>query len=114
MDNRTVTKPIQRGYLRKLVGREFFILKRRMNWVLGAANFTRLLGNINLEYSLIVHRSVLLRQLKDVEMYLQHNKITNLRLAAGKISGVVIKPGETFSLWRLVGRPCKAKGYLEG
>ena len=26
----------------------------------------------------------------------------------------MLKPGETFSIWRLVGRPTKRKGYLEG
>ena len=51
---------------------------------------------------------------KDVEMYLQENKVTNLRLATNCVSGVIIKPGETFSIWQLVGRPTKRKGYLEG
>ena len=47
-------------------------------------------------------------------MYLQYNKIENLKLAVSKIDGVVIKPGETFSIWRLVGRPSKRKGYKTG
>ena len=47
-------------------------------------------------------------------MYLQHNKVTNLRLAIERIDGVLIRPGETFSIWRMVGRPTAAKGYLEG
>lgn len=80
----------------------------------GAANFARPETNIELKHPIIRHRSVLLRQLKDVEMYLQHNKITNLRLAISKINGTIIKPGQTFSIWRLVGRPTRRKGYLEG
>lgn len=67
-----------------------------------------------LEFKLIEHKSFLLRQLKDVDMYLQVNKTTNLRLAIKKINGIIIKPGETFSIWRLVGKPTKQKGYLEG
>lgn len=47
-------------------------------------------------------------------MYLQYNKIENLKLAVSKIDGVVIKPGETFSIWRLVRRPSKRKGYKTG
>jgi len=47
-------------------------------------------------------------------MYLQHNKITNLKIAISHINNVVIKPGETFSIWKLVGRPTANKGYLEG
>lgn len=114
MDNRTVEKPLQRSYLRKLVGREYFILKRQIKWIFGAEGFAKPNKKIDLEHSIIRHRSVLLRPLKDVEMYLQHNKITNLRLAIGRINGVIIKPGQTFSIWRLVGRPTRGKGYLEG
>lgn len=114
MDDRLVEKPFQRSYLRKLLGREYFILKRRMKWVFGRGNFAKRGYESELKYSVIKHRSVLLRQLKDVEMYLQHNKITNLRLAISRINGIVIKPGETLSIWKLLGRPTKRKGYLEG
>lgn len=89
-------------------------MKRRINWFFGKENFAAKIEETKLAHSVIRHRSVLLRPLKDVEMYLQHNKITNLRLAVGKINGVIINPGQTFSIWRLVGRPTKAKGYLEG
>ena len=47
-------------------------------------------------------------------MQLQYNKITNLKIAAKEISGIVIKPGETFSFCKLVGLPTKKKGYLMG
>jgi len=54
------------------------------------------------------------RPLKDVEMYLQENKRTNLELAIAHIDNILIKPGEIFSIWKLVGRPTERKGYLEG
>jgi vancomycin resistance protein VanW len=57
---------------------------------------------------------MILRPLKDVDMYLQENKRTNLILAVKKLNQTVIKPDEVFSLWKLVGRPTKSKGYLEG
>lgn len=47
-------------------------------------------------------------------MRLQDNKAVNLSLAAPKITGVLIRPGETFSLWRLVGRTSARRGYREG
>lgn len=56
----------------------------------------------------------MLRRLKDVDMQYQYNKITNLRLAAARLDGVVLRPGETFSYWRLIGRPSRRKGYLDG
>ena len=60
------------------------------------------------------HASVLIRRLAGVDLTLQENKVTNLRLAGEKINGLVIRPGETFSFWRTVGRPSAKKGYLEG
>ncbi len=47
-------------------------------------------------------------------MQLQENKATNLALAVKHIDGVIIHPGETFSLWKMVGRTTKRKGYKEG
>ena len=60
------------------------------------------------------HKSLIRRQLGDVDMTLQENKGVNLSLAAPKISGVLIRPGETFSLWHLVGKTSARKGYKEG
>ena len=53
-------------------------------------------------------------ELKDVDMQYQYNKVTNLKLAAGSLNGVVLKPGETFSYWKLIGRPSARKGYVLG
>ena len=114
MNTRNVTKPGTRSYLRSLAGREYFILKRRLKWLAISREFARPEANTSLEYLIVKHRSMMMRPLRDVEMYLQHNKITNLRLAIAPINGVIIRPGQTFSLWRLVGRPTAAKGYLEG
>ena len=60
------------------------------------------------------HSSKMLRNLCGVDMQLQENKKTNLRLAGRKINGIVINPGETFSFWKLVGEPNKKNGYLDG
>ena len=37
----------------------------------------------------------------------------NLAISAPKITGILIKPGETFSLWKLVGRISEKYGYKE-
>ncbi len=60
------------------------------------------------------HTSIMLRQLEGVDMSLQENKITNLTLASSKINGIIIEPGETFSLWKTVGKTGKRQGYKEG
>lgn len=60
------------------------------------------------------HSSVLLRRLEGVDMRLQENKVTNIRLACEKINGILVRPGETFSFWRTIGPTSKKKGYKEG
>ena len=64
--------------------------------------------------SLKGHRSPMLRQLAGVDMQLQYNKETNLRLAGERIHGLIIEPGQTFSFWHTVGRTTARKGYLPG
>ncbi len=109
-----VAKPRHRSRLRKAAAREYYILRRKLQWLAWAKKFARKRNAAPLPHSITTHRSMLLRPLKDVEMYLQHNKITNLRLAIERIDGVIIKPGETFSVWRLAGRPTARRGFLEG
>lgn len=112
--NPIVEKPRERSRSRKIAGREFYILKRRLRWRFGPEKWARTLSASSLSCSVTTHQSLLLRELRDVDMYLQHNKITNLRLAIATIDGLLIHPGQTFSLWLLVGRPTERKGYLEG
>ena len=60
------------------------------------------------------HNSLIRRTLGRVDPVLQDNKAVNLALAAPKINGILIRPGETFSFWHLVGRPSVANGYPTG
>ena len=60
------------------------------------------------------HASLIRRALGNVDMILQENKAINLALSAPHISGVLIRPGETFSFWHLVGKTSRARGYREG
>ena len=38
-------------------------------------------------------------------MQLQEGKKVNLQIAAAKLNGIIIEPGQTFSFWGLVGHP---------
>lgn len=60
------------------------------------------------------HCSIMRRNLTGVDPQLQQNKIQNLTIAAQKVNGLVIYPGEVFSFWRTVGSATRRKGYLEG
>lgn len=46
--------------------------------------------------------------------HLSENKVHNLLLAAGKLNGRVIGPGQIFSFWNLVERPIEKNGYRKG
>lgn len=60
------------------------------------------------------HSSLIRRRLGDVDMELQENKAVNLALTAPRVNGILIRPGEVFSFWRLVGKPSAARGFREG
>jgi len=85
---------------------------RRLEWHLSGP-YARCRSE-SLPVRLYRHRSKLLKKLGESAMHLQHNKIINLRLAAPHIHGVLIRPGETFSFWRLVGQTTEEGGYKEG
>lgn len=60
------------------------------------------------------HQSVLRRKLGDSNPKLQEQKIINLDQAIKQLNGIVIKPGQIFSFWKIVGQPTRHKGYVEG
>ena len=106
-------KPVSRSALRLKLGSSYFIFRRHLKWLFGGIKFAAQNGG-ELPFTCFSHKTPLLRKLKDVDMYLQYNKITNLKLAVLKTNGLTIRPGETFSYWKAIGRPAKRKGYLEG
>ena len=43
-----------------------------------------------------------------------HGKIANMRLATKSIAKVLVKPGELFSFWKLIGKATKNNGFQKG
>lgn len=107
-------QPQQRTRLRLLLGRQYYIQKRKWEWQFSGTKFAVPKGANRLPITVFSHQSFLLRQLKDVDMWLQHNKVTNLQLAINCINPVIIYPGEVFSFWYLVGNPTKRRGFKLG
>jgi vancomycin resistance protein VanW len=119
MSELSVEKPKIRGPLRLALGVAYFRVKRRLLWRFGGIKFARLCpSNADMAKEItkehFAHKTPLLRKLKDVDMYLQHNKIKNLQIAISQINGITIHPGEVFSYWRLIGKPTRRKGYVKG
>lgn len=88
--------------------------RRRIGWMSSGARWASDTAYDDLPVLVIAHSSLLLRQLGESEMYLQHNKVTNLMLAAGRVDGLLIRPGETFSFNKVVGNCTRRRGYLDG
>lgn len=111
--NKTVLPLRNRSGLRLRLGKTFYCARRYGQWWFSGQRFAAEQADL-LPHVVFVHQSLLLRALKAVDMRLQHNKCTNLRLAARRIDGLLIRPGETFSFWKRVGRPSARRGFLEG
>lgn len=109
-----VPAPIRRHPLRKWAGIRYFRLRRWWQWQWSGQTWARKRPGERLPVVMFSHATPLLRQLKDVDMWLQHNKVQNLKIAVSLLDGVVIRPGETFSYWRLLGKPTARRGFVPG
>ncbi|MBR5068692.1 MAG: VanW family protein [Bacteroidales bacterium] len=90
------------------------ILKRKLKDLLHKTNFAKVRTETSLPVVIYRHNSLIRRRLGNVNMQLQENKATNLALAVSHIDGLLILPGEIFSIWKLIGRTTQRKGYKEG
>lgn len=106
-------KPIQRTKLRIFTGLIYYTLKRYFYWYFSATNFAKNFKS-NLPVEIFTHQTILRRKLKNIDMWMQENKIINLKIAIKKLNGLVIEPEQIFSYWRQIGKPTQKKGYLEG
>ena len=90
------------------------IAVRKLKDSISSDNFAKVKNNNKLPVVVYKHNSLIRRKLGNVDLQLQENKATNLAIAAPKVNGIIIAPGETFSFWHLVGSPCERKGYKTG
>ncbi len=90
------------------------ILQRRLKDAFSGVKFAEKHSSRPLEQLVFAHKSLIRRRLGKVDMQLQENKAINLAIAAPYINGILIRPGETFSFWKLVGRDSSRRGFVEG
>jgi len=65
-------------------------------------------------HELAADKSLLINEHTGADIQYQYNKVHNLRLASETVSRVVIRPGETFSLWWLVRHADRQERYKDG
>ena len=109
-----IPKPRHRSPLQLALGKAYYINKRRIAWYLSSTNYAATRVATPLPHQHFTHRTPMLRALSGVDMQLQINKKHSLEIAASCIDGLVLMPGETFSFWRLVGKPTARRGFKTG
>jgi vancomycin resistance protein VanW len=110
----SIPKPLYRSPLRLALGKAFYVNKRRINWYFSSTRFATKRQPTNLPHLHFTHATPMLRKFSGVDMQLQVNKKASLEIALSCIDGLMLKPGETFSFWRLVGKPTARRGFKMG
>ena len=107
-------KPKSRSKIRVFIGKRYYRSLRYLKWIFDGNQYTSSIVATKLEHPIFEYSTPIYRKLKDVDMWLQENKAHNLGIAIDKINGLVIRPGESFSYWKSIGKPTKSKGYKDG
>ena len=68
-------KPIKRSPLRIYLGKKYYRSKRYLDWFFRDKKFSVKKEDRPLKHQVFTHQTLLLRELKDVDMWLQHNKV---------------------------------------
>lgn len=113
-DGLTGAGPGVRERLRRWLGPPYRLLRRELQWRDPRRDFAVTRGPEPLAHAVASHATPLVRPLAGLDPELQRNKVVNLRLAAARLDGTVLAPGQTLSFWRAVGKPTAARGYLDG
>ena len=110
-----ISKPLSR-YHPRLLGLAIFlkVMDKKTSMLFDGHRYASQKIRQPLPYRIKKHKSLLLRKLGSSDMYLQHNKIKNLQIVAQELNGIIIQPGEVFSYFKLLGKPSKKRGFLEG
>lgn len=106
--------PIRRSWLRLRLGKAYYTGKRYLLWCSPKYRWAKIRKEERLPCVQFSHATPLMRHLRGEEMAWQENKVTNLKLAVKRLDGLILHPGETFSYWKLIGKPTARKGYKEG
>ncbi|MCT4379769.1 VanW family protein [Leuconostoc pseudomesenteroides] len=92
---------------------ESHILKRKITDIL-RTHISKDKSDNKLPFIVFEHQSLMRRRLRKVPVPVEEAKVNNLKIATPKVNRVLIKPGETFSFWNLVGRCTVQNGYQSG
>ena len=87
---------------------------RHISDFFSSCRFAKARSDLPLDTCVYSNKSLMRRVLGNVDLQLQNNKVVNLSISSPRVSGILIRPGETFSFWHTVGSVTKKKGYKTG
>lgn len=90
------------------------VMVRKMQDAVSRQKFASRRSEDKLSVVVYRHSSLIRRKLGNTDLELQEGKAVNLALSAPKVTGILIRPGEVFSFWQLVGPDNAQNGYKEG
>lgn len=90
------------------------IIKRHIRNMLRPGKLATRKTDTPLPHLVAEHSCNMIKRAPGVNLEHQENKAVNIAIACSQITGIVIRPGEEFSFWQLVGKTTRRKGYKEG
>ena len=96
------------------LSRQKCIVVRRLRNLLSRTPMARTRQQESLPVLVTSHTTHMIKRGPGIDPRLQQNKADNIRLAASRMDGLVIMPGETFSFWLCVGQTSRRNGFKDG
>ena len=91
MKRKITPEPVLRGRLRMWLGVRYFRARRWVRWHVGGTAYARRRTAPDCPHLWMAHATPLVRRFRDVDLWMQENKVRNLRLAAARLDGVITK-----------------------
>jgi vancomycin resistance protein VanW len=88
--------------------------RRHWQWQTSGTRWANRISSEEFPTRIKGHKSLLLRTLGESEMWLQYNKVHNLKLIAPRMNRLLLAPGETFSFCKTIGNATKKRGFKMG
>ena len=90
------------------------ILVRNIKNILSKEKFASVRNDVPMPTVVFAHSCNMIKRGPGIDHELQRNKAANIALACSRINGICIRPGETFSFWKLVGKTSARNGFAPG
>ena len=111
--NKAINRPRKSGWKRTL-GRYYNLVKTTFWKQKHYRLLSRSVNSELLEYEIFSHQTVLMRNLTGLNRELQKNKLINLKLSLPWFNGLILRPGEIFSFWFILGQTTYQRGFVDG